>query len=88
MVYQTGNWLLDRLPRKEADRLLSSAKNVSLSQGEVIFRTDGPMPCIYFLTTSVLGVVVVCTYAGKQVEATSVGPDGIVGLPVFLGLDF
>jgi hypothetical protein len=46
------------------------------------------MPCIYFLTTSVLGVVVVCTYAGKQVEATSVGPDGIVGLPVFLGLDF
>lgn len=45
------------------------------------------MPYVYFPTTSVIGIVVLAE-PGKQVEGTTVGPDGMVGLPVYFGVDF
>jgi CRP-like cAMP-binding protein len=87
MANDTGNQILDRLPREEVDRLLPSSKIVSLPRGKVVFRQDGPMPYVYFPTSSVLGIVTVAS-PGKQVEGTTVGPSGILGIPVFLGVDF
>jgi CRP-like cAMP-binding protein len=84
---RTGNRLLDLLSEDEASRLLSSSRIVSLPHGQVVFQQDGPMPHVYFPTTSVIGIVLVVE-EGKQVEGTTVGKEGVVGLPVFLGVDF
>jgi CRP-like cAMP-binding protein len=83
----TGNRLLDLLPQDESSRLLSSSQVVSLPHGQVVFQQDGPMLHVYFPTTGVFGLVLVVE-EGKQVEGTTVGKEGMVGLPVFLGVDF
>src|SRR5437016_3956394 len=76
---RTGNRLLDLLPEDEARRLLSSVQPVSLPHGQVVFQQGGPVPHVYFPTTSVFGIVLVVE-EGKQVEGTTVGHEGIVGL--------
>jgi CRP-like cAMP-binding protein len=83
----TGNRILDLLPPDESSRLLSSSQAVSLAHGHKVFRQDGPMPHVYFPTTGVFGVVILLE-EGKLVEGTTVGSEGMVGLPAFLGLDF
>ncbi len=86
-VTHTGNQLLDLLPQDESSRLLSSSQVVSLPHGQVVFQQDGRMPHVYFPTTGVFGLVLVVE-EGKQVEGTTVGKEGMVGLPLFLGVDF
>ncbi len=71
----------------ESSRLLSSSQAVSQPHSQVVFQEDGPLPHVYFPTTSVFGIVLVVE-EGKQVEGTTVGKEGMVGLPVFLGVDF
>jgi CRP-like cAMP-binding protein len=86
MASRTGSRILDSLPAKELSRLLSSSQVVSLPPGQVVFQENGPMPQIYFPTTSVFGIVLVVE-EGKQVEGANVGNEGIIGLPVFLGVN-
>jgi CRP-like cAMP-binding protein len=87
MACRTGNRLLDALPADELGHLLSSSEVVSWQHEQAVFHQDGPMPHVYFPTTSVFGIVLVVE-EGKQLEGTTVGNDGLVGLPVFLGVDF
>ena len=87
MVVRTGNRIVELLPRDESRRLLSSARTVSLPLGQLVFQPDGPMGHVYFPTTSVFGVVLAVD-DGKQVEASTVGNEGMVGLPAFLGLNY
>ncbi len=86
-AYPTGNLILDCLRRSEAMPLLSAAQNVSLPVGHVVFREDGPVPHVLFPTKGVYGVVALAE-GGERVEAVSVGNEGMLGLPLFLGLDF
>jgi CRP-like cAMP-binding protein len=87
MADRTGNRILDRLPLDESSRLLSSSQVVALPHGQEVYRQDGPMPHVYFPTTGMFGVVIRME-EGKLVEGTTVGSEGVVGLPVFLGVDF
>src|SRR5262249_43974665 len=84
---RTGNRIVDLLPREESGRLLSLAQAVSLPHGHPVFLPDGPVSHVYFPTSSVFGVVLVIN-DGKQVEGATVGSEGMVGLPAFLGLNF
>lgn len=84
---RTGNRLLDRLPKTEYNRLLPSWERISLSQGYELCRQDGAMTHVYFPTSGVCSVVSV-TDDAKLVEAATVGNEGMVGIPVLLGLDF
>jgi len=86
MAGRIGNKLLDLLPEAESKRLLASSQIVSLPVGQIVMQQDGPMPHVYFPTTSVFGIVLVVEQ-GKQVEGTTMGTEGMVGLPVFLGVD-
>jgi CRP-like cAMP-binding protein len=83
----TGNRILDLLPEEEASPLLSSAQTVLLPHGHEIYRQEGPLPHVYFPTTGVFGVVILMD-EGKQVEGSTVGKEGMLGLPIFLGVDF
>jgi CRP-like cAMP-binding protein len=87
LALHTGNRLLDLWPEDVTGPLLSSSQVVPLPPGREVFRQNGPMPHVYFPTTSVVGIVV-GVEDGRQVEAKTVGCEGMVGLPLFLGLDF
>ncbi|TMQ33061.1 MAG: Crp/Fnr family transcriptional regulator [Planctomycetota bacterium] len=83
---QTENRLLDRLP-DESKRLLPSWETIPLPQGYVLSKQDGPMSHVYFPTGGVCSVVSI-SERGKIIETATVGNEGMIGLPVLLGLDF
>jgi CRP-like cAMP-binding protein len=87
MADRTGNRILDHLPPDESSRLLSSSQVFALPHGQEVYRQDGPMPHLYFPTTGMFGVVIRME-EGELVEGTTVGNEGMVGLPAFLGVDF
>src|SRR5438270_12893720 len=84
---RSGNRLVDRLPEDVYQRLASVLEPVSLPHGEELCRQDGPMTHVYFPASGVCSVVSV-TDDGKVVEAATIGNEGMVGIPVILGLEF
>src|SRR5712692_5265408 len=85
--HRTGNRLLDRLPEDEYNRLLPSWVTVSLAHGQEVCKQDGQMSHVYFPTSGMCSLVSV-TDNGKVVEAATVGNEGMIGIPLLLGLDF
>jgi CRP-like cAMP-binding protein len=83
----TGNRLLDLVPPGELDLLLSAARIVELRRKREIFEQGGPMPYVYFPTTGVVSLVIRME-EGNQVEAATVGNEGMIGTACLLGLDF
>ena len=81
------NRLLNFLPAGELRRLISSAVVVTLAHGVEVYRRNESVPHVYFPTTAVLGLVLDFK-DGKQVEGTTVGKEGMIGLPAFLGSGF
>ena len=82
------NRLLNRLPRSEYKFLTRSEKTVSLAQGEEIYGEDGPgsLPHVYFPMSGVIALTVRLK-DGNEVETATIGNEGMIGLPVALGLD-
>lgn len=83
----TGNWLLDLLPECELRVLLKYSKIVGWTHGQELFRQDGPIAHVCFPTGGAFGAVVLME-DGKSVEGTTVGREGMLGLPAFLDLEF
>jgi CRP-like cAMP-binding protein len=83
----TGNRLLDLLSVECRQLLMAVSSVQTLPNGRVIYRQDGPIPNVYFPTTAVFGGVLVLE-GGQQVEGTTIGREGMLGLPLFLGADF
>lgn len=83
----TGNRILDLLPQDETSHLRPSWHIVFLTEGQEVYQPDGPMEHVYFPTTAVCGVVILME-SGKQVEGATVGHEGMLGLPLFFGLEF
>jgi CRP-like cAMP-binding protein len=59
---------------------------VSLSSGETLYEQDRPISHVYFPLTAVCSLVVVLD-DGKQVEASAIGNEGMVGVHVVLDMD-
>src|ERR1700734_2609691 len=83
------NRLLDRLPKDEYKSLVRSEKAVSLAHGDEIYREDSPggLSHVYFPTSGMISLTVLME-DGKEVEAGTVGNEGMVGISVAHGLDF
>jgi CRP-like cAMP-binding protein len=79
------NKLLDALPKRDRDRLLPHLKPVSLRFEEVVYEPDAPIRHVYFPTRSVISLLLVLE-DGSEAEVGRVGNEGMVGLPVFLGV--
>ena len=84
---RSANLLLDRLPREERAQLLRSAETVSLPHGYEVYRQGGPISHVYFPKSGAICLMVLME-DGRAIDAASVGNEGMVGIPVFLGLDF
>jgi CRP-like cAMP-binding protein len=84
---RTGNRLLDRLPEEAYARLAPSLVSVSLELKQLLIQGDDPIRDVYFPTTALISTLVVME-DGSEVETTLTGVEGMVGLPVALGVDF
>ena len=82
----TGNRLLDSLPRPDMERLRPHLEAVAVGVRHVIYEPNGPILHVYFPTGCVISLV---TYLmdGSAVEMATIGLEGMVGLPIFLGTD-
>src|SRR5947207_13696088 len=80
------NRILAAMPPDEYDRFAARIDDVTLDQGEVVYRPNGPIRHVYFPTSGILSMVVIMEDGGT-VEVGTVGREGMVGLPAFLGAD-
>ena len=79
-----SNRLLTLLPRSDYARIMQRMEPHCLTQGEVIYEAGKPLSHVYFPLTAVASVLVPMQ-DGESVEAATIGNEGMVGLPVFLG---
>ena len=83
------NRLLKRLPKNEYKSLVGSEKAVSLAHGDEVYRENsrGGLSHVYFPTSGMISLTVLME-DGTEVEAATIGNEGMVGLSVAQGLDF
>jgi CRP-like cAMP-binding protein len=78
------NRILAALPPDEWARLRERMEWVPMPLRKVVFQPNQPIPHVYFMEegmVSILGLV----EDGSAVETATVGNEGMVGVPVFLG---
>jgi CRP-like cAMP-binding protein len=78
------NRLLAALPRDEYDRIHPHLGKVSLPLKEVLYEANGPIPHIFFPLNGVVSLVILME-GGFTLEVGTIGNEGMVGTPVFLG---
>ena len=79
------NSLLDSLPADEASRILPELELVSLESKKVLFEQGQAIGHVYFPTTGMISLLRKMNDR-TVVETGAVGYEGMVGLPVFLGV--
>src|SRR6266511_1193808 len=80
-----ANKLLAALSRREQARLLPHLEPVNLRFEEILYEPDGPIRHVNFPTSGLISLVL--TLEDSLVaQVGRVGNEGMVGLPVFLGV--
>ncbi|MEH2258779.1 Crp/Fnr family transcriptional regulator [Nostoc sp.] len=80
------NQLLAALPSEEYSRLVACMEVVPLKFKQNLYIPNQPIEYVYFLNYGVASMLTVMT-DGSAIEVATVGNEGMVGLPVFLGAD-
>jgi CRP-like cAMP-binding protein len=80
------NRLLASLPKEDRDRLVRRMDEVTLQLGDGLYRANGPIRHIYFPRSGIISKVI-DMQDGETVEVGTIGREGVVGLPIFLGVD-
>jgi CRP-like cAMP-binding protein len=78
------NSLLGALPHDEFELLRPKLERVHLDLKEVLYEPDQPISHVYFIETGVTSLVSVMSET-SLVEIATIGNEGMVGLPVYLG---
>ena len=81
-----ANGLLAALPGVSGQRLLAKTELVSLSMGDILYYPGGPITSVYFPLTCVISMMTEMKN-GATIEIATVGNEGVLGIPVFLGVD-
>ena len=80
-----ANRLLAALAPEERDRLLRGAKSESLEAHQVLYTAGREISHVYFPVSGMISLVVKMTDA-DDVEATTIGNEGLIGTVVILGV--
>lgn len=80
------NRLLAALPDAVLDRLRPRLEETALGLKQVLYEADRPIEHVYFPRTGVVSLVIAMA-DGLMVEVGTVGNEGMVGTPVFLGAE-
>lgn len=78
------NRVLAGLPEQAYRECVQALEPVELDQRQVLFEQNQPITHVYFPVNSVASLLTVMQ-DGSAVECATVGNEGVVGLPVFLG---
>lgn len=79
------NALLARLPADEFTRLAPRLEQVDMDVRDELYRYQESMPAVYFPLTGIVSMVIQTDDRPAPVEVGTVGFEGMLGLPVFLG---
>src|SRR6266850_3052967 len=79
-----GNRLLDLLPADVRSQLQADLDPIRVAFREPLYEPRRPIHYIYFPMDGVFSIVTVLDQGGS-VEIATVGNEGMLGLPVFLG---
>ena len=82
----TRNFLLAVLPPADLTLFAEHLELVSMLRGQMLFEPGIQMRHAYFPTTSIVSLHYV-TESGASAETASVGNEGVVGAPLFMGGD-
>ena len=85
-LIKPSNRILAALPVNEYTRLLTKTEEVPLTYGETIYERDEVIGYVYFPNSGVVSLVTQVA-EGDVLEVGVVGNEGIIGLPVFLGVE-
>jgi len=77
------NRLLAALPSEELEVLRPNLEEVPLAFKQALYEANRPIECVYFLHRGVASIVTEME-DGTVIEVATVGPEGMVGLSVFL----
>lgn len=80
------NKILAALNQADYQNVFSQLEPVSLAQGQIIYEADSPINYVYFPETAVFSMLSTME-DGRTVEVGPVGPEGLVGLRIFLGAE-
>ncbi len=80
------NKLLAALPAAELDALSAQLELVPMMLGERLYEPGGQLRHAYFPTTAIVSLHYVME-SGASSEASGVGNEGVVGIPLFMGGD-
>lgn len=69
---------------KSVDGLLDDLEPVTLEQRDVVYQANKPFPFVHFVQSGVISVVASASRS-DVVEVATIGPEGMAGLPAFLG---
>lgn len=84
-VNRGSNKLLQRLPASEYDRLAPALESVPLNFKETIYEQGQPIEHLHFVEAGVISLVTDLEDGGT-IETGTIGNEGVVGLPAFLGM--
>lgn len=76
--------VLALLPAAERERILQRCDRMAMEAKQVLFKSNGAIPHVYF-PLSGMASMVLKTQSGAAVEVGTVGNEGMVGMPVYLG---
>lgn len=80
----TQNRLLAALPTAELERLSAKLELVPMRLGDALYESGGQLEHAYFPTTAIVSLIYM-TRSGASSEIAGVGPEGVVGIPLFMG---
>ena len=80
------NQLLLALPSAERDRLTPLLERVPLTRRMVAYDPLQPISNVYFIETGVISIVSIM-HDRTAIETATIGVEGMIGLPVYLGVD-
>jgi CRP-like cAMP-binding protein len=80
------NQILATLPRAELDRLQPALEHVQLTPRMIAYDPLTPIQHVYFVESGVISIVSIMRDR-SAIETATIGCEGMIGLPVFLGVD-
>ena len=86
LIDASANGLLAALPEASRERLFAKTQLVSLSVGEILYHPGSPITSVYFPLTCVISMMTEMKN-GVTIEIATVGNEGVLGIPAFLGID-